>query len=453
MLSSAARFFFLACLAIFSPIRDGQADGRGVGSSAADIVSESTPSAFAPNDFDTEDFTVEWIGDPPSDITAALTPRTLQWVRVSDVLVLPRGQLVLTSQKSLHGIIEHAGRVHSFLDTPTGAQADVTVALLPSAEPPVRISLENGQKAALRFRFTPRPVAVSPLASPLVAVDSTCSRAHIEIKGPTAPPFTHWTYVGCRLIHTSGAEHNTAALEISVYLADVETLKANGTVATPIAPGFWTFTVRSRGTIELDPGDKQRFTIDYAVPENDHRGFIGFGLGPYFYTIHGGGLDTDQPAPLATIYAGYRISETTRLTAFNATAIHPQYYTDFGIYLNTQSVRAIDNRLTMNLLLGGHLLGFQTANEIHVRPSIPQGVELNITDFLARAHNLTLGSFIYPPIDKKAYYNIWLRWGTARLFVELNYILWQDTTGSTANDEIYSRSLGISFGIPLFNFL
>ena len=101
-------------------------------------------------------------------------------------------------------------------------------------------------------------------------------------------------------------------------------------------------------------------------------------------------------------------------------------------------------------MLGAHVLGFNNGNQFLIRPGVPQGVELVFSDAFRRGSNLSLGGFIYPEISGKEYYNIWLRWGGSRYFVELNYILWKEQVDSSS---VFSRSVGVSLGLPLARFL
>ena len=154
--------------------------------------------------------------------------------------------------------------------------------------------------------------------------------------------------------------------------------------------------------------------------------------------------------PLLTLYAGYSFDPSTRLVYFSAVAAHQRGYIGQGLYLWLEQFRAFDERLSMNLLLGANLLIYRRKQSAVTRISAPQGVEFILRDVAGINHNLTVGAFLYPAIAGSAYYDGWIRWGSARYFGELNFLYWREphSSGSTR-----SQTLGLSFGMPLLRFL
>jgi hypothetical protein len=153
---------------------------------------------------------------------------------------------------------------------------------------------------------------------------------------------------------------------------------------------------------------------------------------------------------MATLYGGYFITEMMRVVAFGALAIHATPYSDIGVYINSEYLKVIDRRLVINIMLGAHVLGFNTGNEMKYAFGGPQGFELTFHD-IRKGENLTAGAFIYPHIDQTMYYNVWLRYGTARFFGEVNYISWIEPL--SGSDRVYARSAGVSIGFPVARFL
>jgi hypothetical protein len=135
---------------------------------------------------------------------------------------------------------------------------------------------------------------------------------------------------------------------------------------------------------------------------------------------------------------------------FNAAVLHHLGSMDQGLYLWLEQFRIFDERVSMHLLLGANLLVYARHGGVAARVSAPQGVELITRDVLGRGKNLTLGAFIYPKINQRSYYNIWLRWGSQDMFGEVNYIEWQEPHGGGASK---SRALGLSFGAAVLRFL
>src|SRR5438105_2408380 len=63
---------------------------------AEEILSESVPTVFfSPNSFEATDFEAYWAEPPPPGASLSLGAESLQWVRVAEVLLLPRGRLVV----------------------------------------------------------------------------------------------------------------------------------------------------------------------------------------------------------------------------------------------------------------------------------------------------------------------------------------------------------------------
>jgi hypothetical protein len=143
------------------------------------------------------------------------------------------------------------------------------------------------------------------------------------------------------------------------------------------------------------------------------------------------------------------MTETVRAVAFNATAIHSSFFTDQGFYLLIEQFRVLDQRFSLNLLLGAHAIAFAREKNVYARFGAPQGVEMVYRDFISRYYNLSMGGFVYPPIQGKSYYNLWLRWGTRGLFGEINYLAWREPFGS---ESLTTSSVGISLGFPLAQF-
>jgi hypothetical protein len=186
------------------------------------------------------------------------------------------------------------------------------------------------------------------------------------------------------------------------------------------------------------------------LPPRLHAGFIGAGVGPYYYNYHRPERDITTVAPMVTLYGGYSFTPKARVVYFNASVLHAYGSIDQGLYLWIEQNRLLDERVSMHLLLGANLLVYHRVNKFKARVNAPQGLEFIYRDFLARGKNLTVGAFLYPDIGGSSYYNGWLRWGSARFFGEVNFLYWREPykTGPTE-----STSLGLTFGMPLVRFL
>ena len=144
------------------------------------------------------------------------------------------------------------------------------------------------------------------------------------------------------------------------------------------------------------------------------------------------------------------LNESLKVASFWAFPVDKKFQTDVGFYLIAEQFRGVDERLSMNLLLGAHMLQFQGNDRNHYSFSAPQGVEFVVRDCFAKRKNLSLGGFFYPTISGRSYINTWIRWGSGSLFYELNGISWTEQFEGT---QVNSKSVGLSIGFPLFRAL
>ena len=225
-----------------------------------------------------------------------------------------------------------------------------------------------------------------------------------------------------------------------------QSIRVNGVETPSSSPSIWPLRLASKpGEVLLQAGD-QALRLKYHIPENLHSTGLSMGLGPYSYSLTGGGVNLNRVVPLATLYGSYFVTDGIRLVGFGATTMDDTLLTDLGLYLYFEYNRFWDRRITLNLLVGGHGVGFNIQGGYKTVASFPQGFELSYSDAFARGKSLKLGAFVYPLISTSSYYNVWLRWG-AQWFVEANYISWQ----LQPDTAVYNTSnVGLSVGFPLF---
>lgn len=464
------RYHFLRCLpwiaagsfAIASAIaRPARANMLTLPPSFAhDLLTETVPTAFAPNDFTSSDFTVEWSGAPIPGVEARIGENTLQWARVSEVIVLPRARLLLAAKDAEGGRVSHAGFSQAFVrdDADAGAasilRSEIVVALISGDRNPIELSVMRGGKelrGALRIRFRPRGAGGAYF-------DTSCSRLGVDARSVSQKADgewkNEWMYVGCRQQVARGERHSTAALELYVFWDNVgQTIEVGGVPTAAASVSVWPLRLRSApGTARLKAGAHE-IELSYRIPEHLNMGYLGMGLGPYTYAFAGPTDDLTSVAPILTLYGSYFISETIRIVAFDATSVSRLGFTDLGLYLSTENFRVVDRRLSINLLLGGHVVAFEAAGKLRFKPGGPQGLEMIWYDAFSRGNNLSAGAFIYPSIGGKSYHNIWLRWGSS-VFAEFNFISWEEQLEELSGSQrVFSKSVGLTVGFPLARFL
>lgn len=419
----------------------------------AAALSEPAPSAFAPAAIGTEDYALRSLDPAPSPQPSALQLEllagSLDWVRVAGVAVVPRAVLRVSAPGASSGQVRVAGRVHPLVVKDGAAQAEVPVALLATPVAAIEVeSLRAGVRRVDRFvpAFVPRPEHRG-----LVMLDPSCSPHGVRVLQGAIPDDT-FLHLGCRQIRTVHQGGRTAAtLELYALWSgahvpvEIEGVTTRATLETlyvlRVAEARGTVTLRARGRTLL---------LGYLAPTHLPAAFVGFGVGPYHYRFEDGRTNLQAILPLVTLYAGYAFSSDIRFVYFNATVPDAHGSIDQGLYVWFEQARFLDDRVSLSLLLGGNLLVYAHDSRTQVRVSIPQGVEVAFRDFLAKNRNLIGGAFVYPRFEGRAYYNVWLRWGSPAFFGELNYIEWQEPHGRRRTR---SRAAGVSFGTPLLRFL
>lgn len=414
---------------------------------APETLSETVPTAFAVFDLSTQDYGFEWVGPSVEGVNFRLAPGTVQWVRVADVLVLPRARLVINAPGAESGRVTSAG----FSQALSRSRVEVPVALISGEGNPIDFRIRRAGKdlaGRVVLRFRPR----KDLGSERVFTDASCSRFGMKVTGTAQSPQARgWGYIGCRMVVSENTGHRTSSLEAYVFWDGVgQTVRVGGADTPESSVSVWPLRLRSEpGEVTLTAPPADTMTIRYGTPENLHLGSIGMGLGPYWDHFSGNGEDLSTVAPVLTLYGSYFITEQLRLLAFDATTIDPHLTTDFGLYIGTEYLKFLDRRVVINLLLGAHALGFRSLGEYYVKLGVPQGVEITLVDVLKKSCNVQTGFFLYPLINGKSYYNVWFRWGSPRLFGEFNYISWDETLGSQG---IHTDTAGVSIGFPIGKF-
>lgn len=442
------------------------------------LLSESMPTAFSPNDFEVEDFALEWDGPPIPGIKISLEKNSLQWVRVQDVLLLPRARLLVEAENVEGGAIFHA----RFTQPLEGAKAVMPIALISRGRTPIEIVIVRGGHeihGRVQVRFRPRPRVDT--TEPRVYFDASCSP--YRAKGD-ALRFTgdQWAYIGCRIVSQNSETYRAPVLEIYVFWDNVgQVIKIEGVETKSELSSLW--PLKTRAFLYSVPGsftlsqcagqgagpyaDKEQsaggalaksrdngstLTVHYMLPEILHRGSVSLGIGPYSFSFFGNNSDASEITLIPTLYASYLFTETMRIVTFGALTMTSQNILDLGVYYSTESIRSLDRRFGFYLLLGGHAIGFGSQGQYHFVTGAPQGMEIQLTDIRRKGSNVSLGGFFYPEISGIAYYNLWFRWGSSALFFETNYIAWKENLDGIA---FSYRSLGftIGFPIPMLRFL
>jgi hypothetical protein len=457
-----SRFFVFVLCVIHSPFLAGRAQAYSHSFSSsipAEVLSETSPFAFPPNDFTAEDFSVVWQSEPLAGVAVTIGKESLEWVRTGEVFLLPRGRLLL----EVKGVSIEAAQVKNLgfaqpmaADGHGNFSAQIPIPLLSSQTgSSIEVQVKRNGKVEVGYLgvvFSPRKERLKAISiDERVVTDANCSPSSVRPSSETQLASDQWAYVGCRYIMAWGDEYSVAGLDTFIYWAGaVGKVQADGIELVANPPGIFLLRLRSSpGVVTLrdEAGNQMRLT--YKIPDRQRYGNIGFGLGPYLYQYQDRLESTQTVTPLLTLYGSVYFSELFRVVAFNATSFSPRWFSDTGIYLQTDNFRILDKRIQMKLLFGAQTRAFYTPDGAQGVFGGPQGFELIIPDFFAKGRNLTGGAFIYPLINGKKYINSWIRWGSNKVFGEINYIDWQEMVGGNS---VGSSSIGLTVGAPLFQF-
>jgi hypothetical protein len=422
---------------------------------SATVLSKSTTLVINPPEISEADYQIAWNGKPMDGVEAALVPESIQWVRTQDVLVLARARLHVKVRGTATGIVRNAGASQMLDQQKDSAHAEIPVALISGAATEITLqrpgeTTETKGSFSLKFHSTKS-------AEDRVHIDASCSPYQMRADS-IALTSNSWAFVGCRLVYTEGADHLIPSLEMFVYWEGVgQTLLMNGVSAPSTLPSLWQMRLRSEpGFAKLESSassEKQTLLLSYRLRPELHLGSFGFGIGPYNYrySTATGKENVQSAAAVLTLYGSVFFNHYMRTVLFSILPIHSKIFNDTGIYLMIEQARILDNRMSINFLLGGHGILFPYDGANYFRFSFPQGIEVVFRDLPFRRNNLMFGAFAYPFAGERSYYNIWLRWGMGPYFGEVNYIKWDEIvrSGTLVGAEMW----GLSFGMPLMEFL
>jgi hypothetical protein len=382
------------------------------------------PFVFTPNDLQLRDFTIE------TRLPWHWVEGSFEWVRIDRRFLVPRARIRVQLPPGTP--VTYRGRHFE------SREAELELPVVLSQESGNELKVGGASPDVIRPRFKPQ----APLKRPLI-IDASCSSTPLKIQSPSLS--RSWGHVICRPTHPN--QESGFGLRMDVDLlweseSPSESVRIGN--ATSESPDGITHSLSFSGNTpkyELSKGGES-MTLVAPLPDRFRPLSVSLGLGPYSHM--------EVLRPFATVYAAYLFNDALKMALFSAFPIRKSPEVDTGVYVIVEQFRGIDERVTLNLLLGAHALSFRSEGEYLHRMSAPQGVEMSFRDCLLRTQNLTLGGFFYPKIEGRSYVNAWLRYGNSKFFTEFNFITWQEPV-STGTFSV--KSAGLSIGFPLFRAL
>ncbi len=421
-----------------------------------DLLDDPFPSASAPFALSVEDYDWKGIEKLPPGSSIRWVPGDVQWTRISERLVLPRAKIRVELAQGDGAMVSVSGRFHPLRRNGDRWIGEIAVPLISSGGSSLEVHYRQGSTT---FRV---PLILDRSASgggaDLIGLDPSCSPAFLELmrrplngkvdlsRAQGSVAFAH-----CKLVRNESLEGLSGALDVLFWIDGAgDRIRVDGHELPAEAPSIFRIRLDAGApSVTIDTAAGESFILSARVPRRVNRGFFGVGLGPYRYRLLAPGTDISTTTGVVTVYGSYHMTESVRLTAFNATTIHRNFFTDTGFYVKSDSARFFDQRITVYLMLGANMVGFRYGGQTRMKGGAPQGFEALVHDFLRPNRALIFGAFIYPPIDGKSYYNTWIRYGGSAFFGEINYLSIRDRFDEKP---VASRSLGVSVGFPLARF-
>ena len=427
-----------------------------------EVVAETSPLAFALEGMTLEDFELKWVKNSIAGATAKFASESLEWVRVYDLFVIPRARLGIKIPQIQQGVVTYFNKNQVFAplsnEAPnSGSSSEIPIALFSSELNRIRVVVQRDGKTIedeLVIRFSPKR-SKQPVTRNYI--DSSCSPYKIDVKldeSKVQRQASSWSYTTCRMVYTHAAIGRVPNLEIFIlWDQGSQELLLNGLPTHSNSDSIWSFSNRTKpGQFTLQSKTQGALQIGYRVNETLNLAFLGVGIGPYQYEFDVQKLNTRSWAPVVTLYGSYFISDSIRLIGFNASAVNSNYFSDTGFYVNTESFRAFDRRVSFSLMLGAHAILFKTSAGNELKWGVPQGAEIIFRDLFKRGYNGSAGAFLLPKINGKSYTNAWVRWGNPSLFGEFNFISWEEPLEKDIGARAFSRSIGFCVGFPIARF-
>lgn len=374
-------------------------------------------------------------------IKAFLVKKSFQWVRVRDVLLIPRGRISLyilghESQFS----VDYLDRSLHFQNKKAYAHSSFYVSLFNDQ----KINIYKKGKLAARISIKANNIAKKYKTH---LIDYSCSRNDVKFKNLGG----EFLSAGCRTQRIGVFGKEKPMLEVLWSSSNWRLL--DGTKPPYIAVFLDNRPVKVK--VKNHKNEIREIEIHAKVPKRLHRINTAIGFGPYaFDTSYQSDLEdsdtreekSEATAPALMLYYNYKINEEVSLRGFDAFVFKESKFNNFGAYFANDVGSAFDKKLTITTLIGMQHLYFsfdEDTKEIseHI---FPQGIEAVYRNAFGIKNYVIGGGFFLSPSENIDYQNIWIRWGKG-FFWEVNYIYW-------GKEEFSAKMWGLSIGLPLKGF-
>jgi hypothetical protein len=367
-------------------------------------------------------------------LKAKLIDHSLQWVRLDQVLLVPRALLSVSFQAEAEQNFTFSygtERVVPLFDAETGTyRTTMFISLFESI--PLKLLLENEEVSTLRVIPTPQSSEASDL------VDYSCAPYDVEVNGVEDDLVS----VGCKIQRTGRFGEERPYLEVLFTSAS---FRFKDDSSPPYNVVFYESGKASVKLINHD-GKEELLTIRAKVPKHLPRLRLAMGLGPYTLYTKIEGDRKNQIAPTVMLYGNLALNQSSSFRFFDSYSKNVSTFHNWGTYFAWDLARFCDQRCQLTSLIGAQGVDFRFNSNDRADSDIiyPQGFEfVYLHPFGKLNYKLSYGMFTSLGASYD-YQNLWLRYGKG-WFWELNFIEWE-LSGRSAS------MFGISVGFPIASF-
>lgn len=371
-----------------------------------------------------------------------LKKRSIQWIRVEDVLLTPRARIAIYFRgKAQDFTLNYRGKSILMQQSKKSiAQTEFYVSLFQFDKIDI---IKKGQKIGDISFYAKKNK--NKKRNPAL-IDYSCSRNGISITGME----NEFISLGCRTNRVGRFGRERPMLEVLWTSANYRLLDNSK------APYLAVFMSNNPVKLKVinHNNEIKEIVLTARIPKRLHRLNIAYGFGPYaFETTFDQNPDeniadvlkkSEPVVPAFMAYFNFKIDDESSVRGFDAVVWKESVFNNLGIYYANDIANPLDKKLTITTLLGMQHLYFKFDNDSPVKsePIFPQGIEFNYRHAFGIENYLINGGAFLSPSENIDYQNIWVRWGKT-IFWELNYIGWGKGDFSA---KMWGLSAGFFFG-------
>ncbi len=360
--------------------------------------------------------------------------KTVQWVRMSKILLMPRVEIALLFKAKAKNItVRYQNRSILFQSVKKRAHAQFFVSLFKTDAIEV---FHKGEKVG-NIKFELRN---SDKQKNTHLIDYSCAPYKLDIKGLDG----EFLSAGCFLSRRGHFGKEKGNLEIYWTSPNYRLLDQS-------KPPY-VINLRDRHPVyttiqNIHTGKRRVIRMNARVPKRLPRLKTAIGFGPYEFetqtTLSASGKSWTSPIML---YGNFHLTDESSFRFFDAFVMKKSYFNNFGFYFAYDVGSAFDKRIKLIPLLGFQSVRFHHAPDKRTFNSLiyPQGFEFIYKHaFGLKNYSLVYGMF-FSTKDDEDYDNLWIRFGR-KVFLEINFLSFKERDN-------YARTWGLSVGLPLVSF-